>query len=64
MVNMIAVTITVHKDGLEKCRSSMIRCARCGGEFPVTSEDNGWLEITVWQHGGKSYCCEEHLRVH
>jgi len=57
------LTITVHKDALEKYRPTMKRCTRCGGETPVTSEHDGLLEITAWQHGGKDYCCEEHTRV-
>jgi hypothetical protein len=60
---MNAFYITVPKDALERSRALMLKCARCGGEFPVTSEHGDWLEITVWQDGGKDYCCEEHMRV-
>ena len=29
--------------------------------MPVTSEEAGWLEITVWQDGRKDFCCKEHV---
>lgn len=31
--------------------------------MPITSDDGEWLEVTVWQHEGKDYCCKEHARL-
>jgi hypothetical protein len=41
----------------------MLPCACCGRELPIAEEDDEYVYIDVWQGNGKSYCCEEHVRV-
>lgn len=60
---MTPIVLTLPKSGLSKYRPVMNRCARCGCEMPVTFEHEEYVEVTVWQDGGKDYCCEEHVRV-
>lgn len=59
---MTPVFITVSRAGYGNYRGIINRCARCSAEMPITSDNGERLEITVWQHKGKDYCCKEHAR--
>src|ERR1700730_4592083 len=46
--SMSRYVITVPQGALAKCRPTMLRCARCDGEFPVTSEDDKFMYVSCW----------------
>jgi hypothetical protein len=60
---MTRYVITVPQGALPKYRPTMLRCARCDGEFPVTSEDDKFIYVTCWLENETFYCSEEHAKL-
>jgi hypothetical protein len=60
---MSRYVITVPQGAFAKYRPTMLRCARCDGEFPVTSEDDKFIYVSCWLEREKFYCSEEHANL-